>query len=274
MNKSHTGASDEAEAVLASPSGSWWTNFKIAGVVLFGLTAVQSFHMTEHALLFIQYYVEGLRRPTAILELIFNDTIPVVHFWFNLLIWTTILLILYFYVRAKYGNRSALADADANPQGRGKIRAFELILFAGVLFQSIHMVDHIIQIYQFSVLGMASPKGLFGQFIDEKNIVIHLYLNGGLLVGLVVASICFTRLKSCILQLGSVFPILRAVQEAADDALLSDNNKQGSTDQGTHGSAQTPSRRYLRSAGGREMTSLGFMRTHEFGHPVQEVKKE
>ncbi len=105
---------------------------------------------------------------------------------------------------------------------------------------------------------------LFGQFIDEKNIVIHLYLNGGLLAGLLVASICFTRLKSCILQLGSVFPIPGAMQVATYDALLSDNNKQGGADQGTQGSARTPSRRYLRSAGA-EMTSLGFMQTHEFG---------
>lgn len=182
--------------------GVWPWNLKITYATLVGLVAFQSFHMVEHAMLYIQFYIQGLQKPTAILEALFNDTVPVVHFYFNLIVWIAILAIFGLYYRAKRSRRTGLTSAGATSRGRRRILAFELILWAGVIFQTVHMSDHFLQLYQLTVLGIANPKGLFGQFIDDTNIVIHLWINGALLVGLIMGLVCFTRVKSCVRPLG------------------------------------------------------------------------
>ncbi len=188
-------------ANVTSTIGGWTLSLKLIYAILVGLVAFQTFHIVEHAMLYIQFYVQGISRPTAIIEALFNDTVPVVHFYFNLIVWIAFLGIFGLYYRAKRSRRTGLTTAAGTPHGHSRIVIFEVILWAGVIFQTVHMSDHILQLYQFSVLGITSPKGLFGQFIDDANIVIHLWLNGALLVGLIMGFVCFSRVKTCIRNL-------------------------------------------------------------------------
>ncbi len=195
------GSPSGISANITTTIGGWTRSLKIIYAILVGVVAFQTFHMVEHAMLYIQFYVQGITRPTAIVEALFNDTVPVVHFYFNLIVWIAFLGIFGLYYRAKRSRRTGLTTAAGTPQGHSRIVIFEVILWAGVIFQTVHMSDHILQLYQFSVLGIAGPKGLFGQFIDDTNIVIHLWLNGALLVGLIMGLVCLTRVKTCVRNL-------------------------------------------------------------------------
>ncbi len=162
------------------------------GAILYGLVTFQSFHMVEHAMLFIQAYVEGLVKPTGILELLFNDTLVQVHFVFNLILYAFLLLALMLYNQAR-GDRAWLLNPI--PKLRKNILLFDFALYGLFVFQTVHMFDHSLQYLQYYVLGTVNPNGLFGQFINESNIVIHLFVNGIILSGLVMAALSYRRIS-------------------------------------------------------------------------------
>jgi hypothetical protein len=145
--------------------------------------------MVEHAMLYIQFYVQGLAKPTAIIEFVFNDTVVQVHFVFNLILYVALLGCLALYVRARKITPSRIGRLS-------NIFFFEVALYGLVLFQTIHMFDHSLQYFQYYVLGILNPKGLFGQFINESNIAIHIVVNAIILAGLTLATLSYLRIRN------------------------------------------------------------------------------
>jgi hypothetical protein len=145
--------------------------------------------MVEHAMLYIQFYVQGLAKPTAIIEFVFNDTVVQVHFVFNLILYVALLGCLALYVRARKITPSRIGRLS-------NIFFFEVALYGLVLFQTIHMFDHSLQYFQYYVLGILNPKGLFGQLINESNIAIHIVVNAIILAGLTLATLSYLRIRN------------------------------------------------------------------------------
>ena len=164
------------------------TSFKALGLMLYGLVGFQSFHMVEHAMLYIQFYVQGLAKPTAIIEFLFNDTVVQVHFVFNLVLYVALVGCLALYLRVA-------RIIPGRTTGLSNILLFETGLYGLFLFQTVHMFDHGLQYFQLYVLDQVNPKGLFGQFIDESNIAIHIVINGIILAGLVLATLSYLRIR-------------------------------------------------------------------------------
>jgi hypothetical protein len=155
--------------------------------------------MIEHAMLFVQFFVQGLAKPTAIIEFIFNDTIVQVHFVFNLILYAALLGCLALYRRTGKITSRRIDRLSS-------IFFFEVALYGLVLFQTIHMFDHSLQYFQYYVLGIVDPKGLFGQFINESNIAIHIVVNAIILGGLTLATLSYLSIRRVSVSSSPILP--------------------------------------------------------------------
>jgi hypothetical protein len=118
---------------------------------------------------------------------LFNDTVVQVHFVFNSILYSALLACLALY------NRLKMNVATMVPGFYTKIFAFQFALYGLVIFQSVHMFDHIVKYVQYYTLGIANPKGLFGQFANQSNVGIHIVVNGIIYVGLICSSGTFCQ---------------------------------------------------------------------------------
>ena len=150
--------------------------------------------MIEHTVLFLQYYVQGLSKPSGILEGLFNDTIVQVHLVFNLILFILLLACFEVFFRI----RSANPDLLHGPNIR--IRGLKYALYGLTGFQAIHMFDHSVQYFQYYVLGMSHPTGLFGAFINESNIGIHIVVNGIILAGLITTTYYYSIFRASVTE--------------------------------------------------------------------------
>lgn len=69
---------------------------------------------------------------------------------------------------------------------------FYAILFL-IVYQSLHMTDHLLQYYERYVLKMSSQPGLFEGFFNASDTKVHLWLNGIEYVVILVIAISFFK---------------------------------------------------------------------------------
>ena len=69
---------------------------------------------------------------------------------------------------------------------------FYTILFL-IVYQSLHMTDHLLQYYERYVLKMSPPPGLFEGLFNASDTTVHLWLNGIEYVVILIIAISFFK---------------------------------------------------------------------------------
>ena len=65
-----------------------------------------------------------------------------------------------------------------------------------VIYQSLHVLDHILQYYELYVLRINPPRAIFEGLFNESDTKIHLWINGILIVSSFVVLITFIKSKA------------------------------------------------------------------------------
>lgn len=118
------------------------------------LLAIQSAHMVEHVAQVIQKFVLRLPKAQGLLGSIFD--LEHVHFIYNTGLWIPLVIAFVWYRRSG--------------------AAMPFALKAIVWFQGYHVIEHIVKMYQYYVLGITvGPKGILGYVFPL--IWLHFWLN-------------------------------------------------------------------------------------------------
>ncbi|TLX69094.1 MAG: hypothetical protein E6L03_01280 [Thaumarchaeota archaeon] len=156
------------------------------------LVVYQSLHVLDHILQYYELYVLGINPPPAIFEGLFNASDTKVHLWLNMIEHATFILILtslyltYRYLRRVRGYvRKSIA-----------LKVLQYSILFLVIYQSLHVLDHILQYYELYVLGINPPPAIFEGLFNESDTKIHLWINGILIVSSFVVLITFMKSKA------------------------------------------------------------------------------
>src|SRR5437867_7147977 len=151
------------------------------------LVVYQSLHVLDHILQYYELYVLGINPPPAIFEGLFNASDTKVHLWLNMIEHATFILILtslyltYRYLRRVRGYvRKSIA-----------LKVLQYSILFLVVYQSLHVLDHILQYYELYVLGINPPPAIFEGLFNDSDTKIHLWLNVILYVSLILVLISF-----------------------------------------------------------------------------------
>lgn len=71
---------------------------------------------------------------------------------------------------------------------------FYAIIFLAV-YQTIHMIDHVLQYMQGLVFGLEKPLGIFEGLLDASDTLVHMWLNGIEYVAIIVLWISFRQIQ-------------------------------------------------------------------------------
>jgi hypothetical protein len=71
---------------------------------------------------------------------------------------------------------------------------FYAVLFLAV-YQTIHMIDHVLQYMQGLVFGLEKPLGIFEGLLDASDTLVHIWLNGIEYVAIIVLWISFRQIQ-------------------------------------------------------------------------------
>lgn len=142
-------------------------------VYMFALTVgIQTFHMIEHVAQLLQKF--ALDSPAAH-GLIGSFDVEQVHFSFNLLYLGTLV-----YVTLGWLNFGSRVCRHQKMMG--------MLLVAGVVAQSYHMVEHSVKLAQFFATGAQGTPGILGAHIDGA--IFHAAMNTLVFLPAVVVFIC------------------------------------------------------------------------------------
>jgi hypothetical protein len=75
------------------------------------------------------------------------------------------------------------------------IRILEYAIIFLVTYQTLHMIDHVLQYYQLYVLNISGPPALFEGLFNESDTVIHAWINGVLIISTFTIWIAFKKSK-------------------------------------------------------------------------------
>ncbi len=128
---------------------------KFTSVGFVSLLMIQSAHMVEHVAQVIQKYGLGIANPHGLLGAIFD--FEWVHFLYNTSLEVGLILVLIWCGRAT-GQPASLA------------------LRTVVWLQGYHVVEHVVKMYQYYIIGVTGPtKGILGNVFPV--IWVHFWLN-------------------------------------------------------------------------------------------------
>jgi len=165
---------------------------KILQYVIIFLLLYQVFHVLDHTLQYYQFYVLGIFPPPALFEGLLNASDTKVHLWLNIIEFAAIILIaVCFYLTNAYTKQ--IHRIVSHRSSATKILQYTIIFL--VVYQSLHVLDHVFQFYELYLLGISPPPALFEGLFNESDTKIHLWINGILFVASVTIFIAFILYK-------------------------------------------------------------------------------
>jgi fumarate reductase subunit D len=184
----------ENEAIASRPSPSY--SIRILEYAIIFLVIYQTLHMIDHILQYYQLYVLNISGPPALFEGLFNASDTEVHLWLNSIEYVTILIIGISFLRNVKPIEKFKSDLQQRQQRRPySIRILEYAIIFLVIYQTLHMIDHILQYYQLYVLNISGPPALFEGLFNERDTVIHAWINGILIISTFTIWIAFKKSK-------------------------------------------------------------------------------
>jgi hypothetical protein len=156
----------------------------------------QSLHVLDHILQYYELYVLRINPPPAIFEGLFNASDTNVHLWLNFVEYATFILILItIYMTYRYTEK-----IRGKLQKSFSFRVLQYTVIFLVVYQTLHVLDHILQYYQQYQLGINSPPAIFEGLFNESDTKIHLWINGILVVSSFVVLTSFIKSKTIFSQ--------------------------------------------------------------------------
>lgn len=149
---------------------------------LFFLLVYQIAHMIDHILQYMQGYVLGIDNPPSLFEGVLNASDTTIHLWLNLFEWVGI-TVLWLSFRESQVKQSVTKFNMKRPKPLSILMA---AIFFLVIFQTFHVLDHILQYVQLFTMGIEGPPGLFQGLLGETDRVVHTWVNGIIIVAIVV----------------------------------------------------------------------------------------
>ena len=147
------------------------------------LVIYESLHLIDHILQYVQKYALGMSSPPALFEGLLNASDTTVHLWLNVIEYVAI-IVLWFAFKQAILNET-IKTRLSQTKRKHLIIATVAILFL-LVFQTLHVIDHIFQYVQLYELGIENPPALFEGAFNESDTVIHLWINGTLILGIFV----------------------------------------------------------------------------------------
>lgn len=135
-------------------------------VVLGGALVIQALHMVEHVAQVIQKFALHVSKPHGIIGVL---DLEWVHFFYN-----AGLLLLLAYLAVRH-------SGIIRRKGGGAM----IVFYATLVWQSYHMVEHVVKILQHIETGLQGTPGVLGTTLNV--ILLHFYMNLGVLVGVGVS---------------------------------------------------------------------------------------
>jgi fumarate reductase subunit D len=166
-------------------------SFKVLQYAIIFLLLYQILHVLDHALQYYQFYVLGIFPPPALFEGLLNATDTKIHLWLNVIEYIAIVLIaacLYFTVAYAKKVRGYAHKSNAT-------KVLQYVIIFLVVYQTLHVLDHIFQYYELYVLGIFPPPALFEGLFNESDTKIHLWINGILFISSLTIFIAFIQSK-------------------------------------------------------------------------------
>jgi hypothetical protein len=152
------------------------------------LVVYQSLHMTDHVLQYYELYALKISPPPALFEGIFNASDTKVHLWLNSIEYIAILIIAISFFRS-------FRFIKMNQRRRYPIRILQYAIIFLVVYQSLHMTDHVLQYYELYALKISPPPALFEGLFNESDTIVHAWINGILIVSSFTIWIAFRRCR-------------------------------------------------------------------------------
>jgi uncharacterized membrane protein YozB (DUF420 family) len=155
------------------------------------LVIYQTLHLVDHVLQYYQLYVLGISPPPALLEGLFNASDTKIHLWLNVIEYITIVLIATsFYLTYAY-----IKKIRGYVHKSFALRTLQYAIIFLVIYQTLHVVDHVLQYYELYVLGISTPRALFEGLFNESDTKIHLWINGILITSSFIIFLTFMKSK-------------------------------------------------------------------------------
>jgi len=178
---------------------------------VFFLLIYTSVHMVDHVLQFIQTYVMGIENPPALFEGILNASDTTIHLILNTIEWGGMALLWISFRHSQVKQSITTKLESKRPRTLSVLMA---TIFALLIFQTFHEVDHILQYIQLYVLQYTidvGAPGLFQGLFSETDRIIHMWVNGLILVAVVVVWASF---RNCQVQ-RIIHPVILNRQESS-----------------------------------------------------------
>ena len=139
--------------------------------------------MIDHILQYVQKYALGMSSPPALFEGLLNVSDTTVHLWLNVIEYAAIIVLWFSFKQAILNER--IKTRLSQMKRKQLIIATVMILFL-LIYQTLHVIDHVFQYVQLYELGIENPPALFEGAFNESDTVIHLWINATLILGIFV----------------------------------------------------------------------------------------
>jgi len=164
---------------------------------IFFLLIYQTLHMIDHVLQYMQTYVMGISDPPALFEGVLRASDTTIHFWLNIIEWSAI-AVLWVAFRESQVKQNIVVDTNSRTTRSLKILMGSIFFL--VIFQTFHVIDHVlqyVQLYMIQYTISVGAPGLFQGLFSETDRIIHTWVNGALILAVIVVWAAF---RSCQVQ--------------------------------------------------------------------------
>lgn len=178
-------------------------------LTLFFLLVYTTVHMVDHVLQYIQTYIMGIANPPALFEGILNASDTTIHLWLNTIEWAAMALL---WVSFRESQIEQSIITKLNSKKPRVLSILMAVIFGLLIFQTFHEIDHILQYVQLYVLQYTidvGAPGLFQGLFSETDRIIHAWINGIIILAIVVLWASF---RNCQLK-GVVKPVTSSSEE-------------------------------------------------------------
>ncbi|MGH9909637.1 MAG: hypothetical protein ACRD32_03270 [Nitrososphaerales archaeon] len=169
--------------------------------------------MTDHIAQYVQRYVFGIWPAPALFQGLLNATDTTVHLWLNGIEYVAFIVLWFSFKESKIKES---INTKLNPTKlKHLLIATYAILFL-VIFQTLHVIDHIVQYVQLYTLGIDPAPGVFQGLFSETDTVVHLWVNGAMILAVFVIWASLNALER--------WKIVKPVVFIDEDRIKEDNN--------------------------------------------------
>jgi len=151
------------------------------------LLAYQTLHEIDHILQYMQRFEFGIEGPPGLFEGVLNSSDASIHLWINAIEYTAFGLV---WISLREGQLKGIIKTRAG-LGRWPFKIFVSSVFFLFAFQTLHVIDHLLQFIQLYMYGIEGPPGLFQGLLNSSDTLVHLWLNGIVYSTIIVLWISF-----------------------------------------------------------------------------------